>query len=229
MDTSQLHPDEEVRHSANQLVEILIPVVKGYATECGLENVSLALQVHGGMGFIEETGAAQFYRDQRITPIYEGTTGIQGLDLIGRKTIRDQGETCRAVIEAIRSDINQLDDIIELLSKKEKLNDSLKLLEETIESILQLAKKDIRIPAAICEPYLKMWGVIACGWQMIKASAISIELSKGNSDSFYSNKIQTADFYFNYELPKALYLKTIILNSAEDIADTDEKYFDEFN
>ena len=102
LDVARKHPDGETRNAAQNRVDLLVPVVKAWSTDCGVEIASLGVQVHGGAGFIEETGAAQHYRDCRITPIYEGTYGIQALDLVGRKIMRDRGEELNNFISEIR-------------------------------------------------------------------------------------------------------------------------------
>ena len=223
-DKSLKHPDSEIREFNQAMVDILTPIVKAHMTDTGLENVSIALQVHGGMGFIEETGAAQYYRDQRITPIYEGTNGIQALDLIGRKLLRDQGNIANAVIEYIRGDMQNVHQ-----QKLAKIRDSvlsgLDTIEVTIQAILEMAADDMRKPGGICEPYLRLWGTVCCGWQLARAAGVAMTLDDG-SDSFYSNKIETARFYFGYEMPKVASFQGAILNSANNIAELDTAIFD---
>jgi len=223
-DKSLKSEDPETRELAQAMVDVLTPIVKSYMTELGLENVSIALQVHGGMGFIEETGAAQYYRDQRITPIYEGTNGIQALDLIGRKLLRDQGHISRAVISFIRADIQNVHQP-ELKNMKDQITASLDLLESSIASILVMASEDIRKPAGICDPYLRLWGTICCGWQLARAAGAALTLDDGN-DPFYPAKIETARFYFAYEMPKANYHASVIQNGATSIAELDISLFE---
>jgi hypothetical protein len=215
-DKSLSHPDAEQRELNQAMVDILTPIVKGYMTEMGLENVSIALQVHGGMGFIEETGAAQYYRDQRITPIYEGTNGIQALDLVGRKLLRDQGKVAKLVVDHIRADIEKVSQS-ELSAMREQVLQGLETLEIAMNSVLEMGAGDIRQPAAICDPYLRLWGTVTCGWQLARAASIAMELDDG-ADPFYPAKTETARFYFDYEMPKADYHATTITNSAENIA-----------
>ncbi|MGI9311515.1 MAG: acyl-CoA dehydrogenase [bacterium] len=245
MDHAQRQLDSHKQAAAREMVEIMIPIVKGYATEVGLENVSLALQVHGGMGFIEETGAAQHYRDQRITPIYEGTTGIQAMDLIGRKLMRDDGAMNARVIARIRAECAALaaaadagadvsadavgdagaDEIAPMFAA---LSAALDALERAAKSVLQSGGADMRLAAAVGEPYLRLWGVVACGWQMLKAAAVSAaELRKDGQDEdpFHCNKLRTAKFYFATELPKASGLAEMIDASAELVAEADADSF----
>ena len=220
IDRSEKHEDEAERRAAREIVDILIPIVKGYSTELGLENVSLALQIHGGMGFIEETGAAQHYRDQRITPIYEGTTGIQAMDLVGRKLTRDGGEMTARVIDHIRADVSSLTGLDADMSKE--LGKGLDALDEAAQSLVKRSAGDIRQVAAVAEPYLRLWGVVTCGWLMAKAaSRAKVHVDNGSDDPFYATKIKTAKFYFASEMNRVDYLRETIVESAEIVAETD--------
>ena len=172
MDHSRRQVDADAKNRAREMVEILTPIVKGYATEIGTENVSLAVQVHGGMGFIEETGAAQHYRDQRITPIYEGTTGIQAMDLVGRKLTRDDGAMTLRVISEIRAECRALSAVGVVGGMAKTMDDALSVLSEAATDIVATATQDARLAAAVGEPYLRLWGVVACGWQMAKAADV---------------------------------------------------------
>ncbi len=226
MDKSERHPDPIQRQRYRALVEIMTPIVKGYATELGLENVSLALQVHGGMGFIEETGAAQHYRDQRITPIYEGTTGIQAIDLVGRKLVRDGGVMAAQVIEMIHQDSRLFSNEAPISSMVVSLETSIEQLQFSIQCILRMAKQDPKISAAVSDPYLRLWGVIACGWQAVKAADIAIrKRQSGSDDPFYQHKIEVAKFYFAVEMPKVDYYVRLIRDSGDIVARTDQSLF----
>lgn len=224
MDKAEKHTDENTRKAAQEIVEILIPIVKGYSTEIGLENVSLALQVHGGMGFIEETGAAQHYRDQRITSIYEGTTGIQAMDLVGRKLMRDGGQMTGRVIETIREDIAGFSAMPKAMG--EELESGLETLQAAASTLVERARSDIRQVAAVAEPYLRLWGVVACGWQMAKAAHRSqLQIDNGSEDTFYRTKLKTAEFYFSSEMNRVACLGDTIMKSAELVAETDIEMF----
>ncbi|MEJ2177416.1 MAG: acyl-CoA dehydrogenase, partial [Gammaproteobacteria bacterium] len=224
MDKAEKHPESETRKAAEEIVEVMIPIVKASSTEIGLENVSLALQVHGGMGFIEETGAAQHYRDQRITPIYEGTTGIQAMDLLGRKLLRDGGQMTRRVIEYIRQDASTLDTLSGTM--RQSLDTGLDALNASVDQLLENAGDDIRTPAAVSEPYLRLWGVVACGWQMAKAAHKSnLHLNVGSDDPFYRGKLQTAEFYFASEMPKVDYLAKMIRDSGALVSNAGTAFF----
>jgi len=257
IDHAQRQPDAEAKSRARDRLDILTPVFKGYATEIGVENASLALQVHGGMGFIEEAGAAQHYRDVRITPIYEGTTGIQALDLVGRKLSGDGGAATMRVIarlraecEAIAADAGDGDDgadgdgkaggtftVTDLRAMADSTCAALDLLREAAESLVAAAADDAALPGAVAEPYLRLWGVVACGWLMLKAAALSrARLAAGAGDdgadpselgdAFYRRKIHTARFYFAAEMPQAAALAEVIRTAAPLIAEVDASAFE---
>jgi len=185
----------------------MIPIVKGWSTEVAQEVTSIGLQVHGGMGFIEETGAAQYYRDARIITIYEGTTGIQANDLLGRKTARDAGIVARA----IAADIDRV--AAKLASHADPALNAIGLQLASSTSDLQAAI-DWLVPAfgpraraahAGAVPYLKLWGVVAGGWQMGRAALIAhAQLAEGTGNAdFLRAKIATARFYAECLLPQA--------------------------
>jgi len=224
IDKSIKHPDPEVREFNQVMTEIMTPIVKASMTDFGLENVSLALQVHGGMGFIEETGAAQYYRDQRITPIYEGTSGIQALDLVTRKTLRDRGRGVRMVIHHIRDDIGTVNDP-KLEGLIDAMKDAIGVAESSIEHILNLGMQSPNKPAAVCDAYLKLWGLVFCGWHMLKAADISLTRVEG-SDRFYANKIVTAQFFFDHDMPKVQLYWNIIQNGADALVEMDSGIFE---
>jgi len=217
-DKAALHPDEAERRRQGHLVEMLTPVVKGWCTETGNELTYLCIQIHGGMGFIEETGAAQYYRDARITTIYEGTTGIQANDLVGRKLARDGGESARTVIgmmRAIEGAVESVNDIGEVY--KQNLDD----LEAATHWLLQAAADDPRLPAAASTYYLELWGVTVGSWLMTKSAlAAQKALDAGEGDTaFYEAKIDTARYFANHVASTSGSLrKTITHGSASTLA-----------
>ncbi|NKB62318.1 MAG: acyl-CoA dehydrogenase [Gammaproteobacteria bacterium] len=226
MDKADRHLDDEERKQAQGFIEVMIPIVKGYTTEMGLENVSLALQIHGGMGFIEETGAAQHYRDQRITPIYEGTTGIQAMDIVGRKLLRDGGVMAATVIEMIAEDLKSFSSDERIARMVNALNEATDDLQLSIAHILNLSKENPQLPAAISEPYLRLWGVLVCGWLSAKAASVAVsKMEDGDDDMFYQNKIHTAKFYFSTEMPKIKYYAGMIRTSGELIVEMNSDRF----
>ncbi|MFO1301296.1 MAG: acyl-CoA dehydrogenase [Burkholderiaceae bacterium] len=199
--------DEAARRENMAVYEFLVPVVKGWSTEMSLEVASLGVQVHGGMGFIEETGAAQHYRDARILTIYEGTTAIQANDLIGRKTARDGGAVARALIAKVRETEAQLSARggADLTAIADRLSAGRAALETAVDFMVRAFKGDVRAAFAGSVPYLKLAGVVLSGWQMARAALAADELLKaGDGDAdFLSAKIATARFHADHLLTQA--------------------------
>jgi hypothetical protein len=191
------------RHQA--FVDFMIPIVKGHSTEVGQEVASLGLQVHGGMGFIEETGAAQHYRDARITTIYEGTTGIQANDLIGRKTARDAGATARAIAKEIAAVANRLGSSPDpdLQAIGVRLAAAEGALQRAIDWIVPAFGQNTRVAHAGAVGYLRLWGMAAGGWQMARAAEIAKKkLAAREGDAgFWNAKVATARYYADVLLP----------------------------
>src|SRR5262245_15664731 len=175
IDNAHANPDESARPRHQAFVDFMIPIVKGCSTELAQEIASLGLQVHGGMGFIEETGAAQHYRDARITTIYEGTTGIQANDFIGRKTARDGGEVARSVADDIERVAAELaahgDPALEAMGSK--LAGATKALRRALDWMVAAYGAETRVAHAAAVPYLRMWGLVAGAWQMGRAALIA--------------------------------------------------------
>jgi len=207
LDNGHAHPDDTARRRHQAFADFMIPIVKGWSTEIAQDVTSLGIQVHGGMGFIEETGAAQHYRDARIITIYEGTTGIQANDLIGRKTARDAG----AVASAVSAEIDKV--AAKLASHADPVLNAIGMqlaaaqadLQSAIDWLVPAFGQNTRAAHAGAVPYLKLWGIVAGGWQMGRAALIAQEqLTKGigNAD-FLRAKIATARFYAECLLPQA--------------------------
>ncbi|HEX6136347.1 MAG TPA: acyl-CoA dehydrogenase [Casimicrobiaceae bacterium] len=210
-------PGERKRHQA--FVDLMIPIVKGWCTETGQEVTSIGVQVHGGMGFIEETGAAQYYRDARITTIYEGTTGIQANDLIGRKTARDGGATARLVAGQMDKVAAQLashaDPSLEAIGLR--LAAAVAAVHSALEWMLKTYEANPRTAHAGSVPYLKLWGVTVGGWQMARAAKVAVDrLERGDGDEeFLRAKVATARFYAESLLPQAdAYAQSVVNGSA---------------
>ena len=214
------HPDAEVRARNRAFYEYLVPIVKGFSTETAVEVASLGIQVHGGMGYIEETGAAQYYRDARILPIYEGTTAIQANDLVGRKTLRDGGATAYACIAAMRDTLKTLDtetgradaaDREGLYLLRDNLDQAIQAYDGAVAFILEHAQSNIRAVYAASVPYLMLAGTVHGGWQMARAAlACRRQLAEGSTDPFYRAKLATALFYGAQVLPRALSLSAAV-------------------
>ena len=170
-DVAHHHPDAAVRKEAQAAYEYVVPIVKGWSTEISIDIASTGVQVHGGMGFIEETGAAQFYRDARILTIYEGTTAIQANDLIGRKTSRDGGATARRFIGQMRETAAELTRSGgDLAVIGERLTTAVGAYESAVDYVVKEFKSDIRAVFAGSVPYLKLAGIVHGGWQMGRAA-----------------------------------------------------------
>lgn len=217
-DFASRHPDDAKRADYQIIVDVLTPVVKGWCSEVANDITSQGIQVMGGMGFIEEAGAAQHFRDARITMIYEGTTGIQAADLVRRKLVLDQGAMVKKVIELMRSDIgtpNLMNEAeIELIS--EGAINGLELLEAATAWIVESEAKDPRLPYAASFYYLMLWGVVAGGWQMARASSIALNYIEDNCNtSFYDRKIVNSKYYAGYILPKTSGYYSSIVNGSE--------------
>jgi len=199
--------DEAERRRAVAAYEFLVPIVKGWSTEMSVEATSLGIQVHGGMGFIEETGAAQFYRDARILPIYEGTTAIQANDLIGRKTARDGGAVAREFVGQMRETAAALaaDGDARLASVGARLATAADGLAASIEAIVGHFRSDAHSAYSGSVPYLMQAGLSLSAWQLGRAALAARELL-GRPDvdkAFLEAKIVTAQFFAEHLLPRA--------------------------
>ena len=219
MDNAHLHPDPEARKRHQAFVDFMIPIVKGWSTETGQEVASLGVQVHGGMGYIEETGAAQYLRDARITTIYEGTTGIQANDFIGRKTARDGGAQARLVAD----DIDKL--AVELGNNKNpalrsigtRLSEAVAAVRKTTEWMVAATGSNPTAAHAVAVPYLRLWGLAVGGWQLGRAALIAAKrLADGAGDPrFMQAKIATARFFAEALLPQVAALARAVTDSGE--------------
>jgi hypothetical protein len=179
-------PDEAARNAAHAGVDLLIPILKGWCTETGIEVCDDGIQVHGGMGFIEETGIAQHLRDARITTIYEGTTGIQANDLIGRKVLRDGGRSMQALLSQIDAVCEQLEagDDAQLHAIGARLREGSKSLADSVRWILATGMQDLNAVLAGAVPFLHLCGVVCGGWQMARAAlAAQRKLAAGDGDA----------------------------------------------
>jgi alkylation response protein AidB-like acyl-CoA dehydrogenase len=219
LDRAHHHPDATERARWQSVFDLLTPVVKGWCTEQCNEIASLGVQVHGGMGFVEETGAAQHLRDARITSIYEGTTGIQANDLIGRKVAAEKGMTAKALISSMREFNHALGRTLDqsLNSIHRNLSVGIDCLAETTEWLLANYGTNPSAAGVASVPYLKLWGVVAGGWQMARAAVISqVRLDEGAEDpAFYRAKITTARFFAEHVIPQASAYRDAIVNGGE--------------
>jgi alkylation response protein AidB-like acyl-CoA dehydrogenase len=216
-DIAHRHPDEAKRNEHQAIYEYLVPIVKGWSTELSVDVTSLGVQVHGGMGFIEETGAAQYYRDARILPIYEGTTAIQANDLIGRKTLRDGGAVAKSLLAGIAQTVEALGTRQgpAFQSMQRELAQGHRALAAVVEFVLANAKRDPNAVFAGSVPYLKLAGIVLGGWQMARA-LLAAEQKRAEDPSFYGAKIATAQFYAEHVLSQATALEASIVSAKGD-------------
>jgi alkylation response protein AidB-like acyl-CoA dehydrogenase len=206
-DAAHHHADDKTRAENKAFAEFMVPIVKGWSTEMSVDVASLGVQVHGGMGFIEETGAAQHYRDARILPIYEGTTAIQANDLVGRKTLRDGGALAQSIIARVRETAAELAnaDAADLNAIGQRLGAAAEALSGAVDYIAGNAKANIHAVFAGSVPYLKLAGIVFGGWQMGRAAlAAARQLQQGAGDAgFLHAKMATARFYSEHFLAQA--------------------------
>jgi hypothetical protein len=235
LDRALREPDERARAESQAMVDLLIPVTKAWCTDLGCEIASLGVQVHGGMGFIEETGAAQHYRDARILPIYEGTNGIQALDLLGRKMLRDDG----AALTALVDEMHQTQALLEQQRSKDAtairgaLGEGIMTLEAAADFLIETGKDSIERAAAGASPFLRLLGTVAGGWLLAKgAAAAGRHLANGgdNGDGghdpgFLQAKLTTARFYAENVMPQVAGLASQVITGAGSTLALDEERF----
>jgi alkylation response protein AidB-like acyl-CoA dehydrogenase len=221
-DAAHAHPDEQVRGENQAFYEFMVPLVKGYSTEMSLEVASLGVQVHGGMGYIEETGAAQYLRDAKILTIYEGTTAIQANDLVGRKTARDGGQTALAIaaqIERTEGDLSKRDSLAARAVLK-RLSAARQAFQQTVAFIASKSKAEPNIAFAGSVPYLMLAGNVVAGWQLARALMVAEErLAQGDDSDFMNAKIATARFYADHILTRVPGLRDSIVEGTAGVTE----------
>jgi alkylation response protein AidB-like acyl-CoA dehydrogenase len=195
LDRAKRHPDQAIRDSNQALTDLLIPIVKAWCTDQGVRVASVGVQVHGGVGFIEETGAAQYFRDSRIAPIYEGTNGIQAMDLLGRKLLRDQGKAMQGLIAEIKTSLDGLDD-------KAALTDAVRQMEQATAAVLKTGQSNLPAALAVATPYLGLCGTVIAGWLLARAAKEARNQS-GLAPDFVAAKQATAAFFSSNLLVEA--------------------------
>jgi 3-(methylthio)propanoyl-CoA dehydrogenase len=224
LDLGEHHPDDAVRAAAQTRGDFLIPIVKGFCTENGIEVASTGIQVHGGMGYVEETGAAQTLRDVRITAIYEGTTGIQSNDLIGRKFGRDRGAALRAFLVEMQSSLEKLDGAHATVKVvRDAVQDSLARLGKSADVLLNALATSPDRAMAVSVPFLRFCALAIGGWLMARSAGIAAQrLAEGSPDrEFLDAKLVTAHFYATQVLPQVLSLEHIVAHGADAVVGTD--------
>ena len=219
-DASHHHPDAQVRQANAVFYEFMVPLVKGYSTEMSLEVTSLGVQVHGGMGFIEETGAAQYYRDAKILTIYEGTTAIQANDLVGRKTARDGGETAKAIAAQIAKTEAELNASGSAVAKTvaKHLAQARQSFVQVVDFIAAQAKADPNAVYAGSVPYLMLTGNLVAGWQLGRSVLVAEQRLKNDQDAaFMQAKLATAQFYAEHILTRVPGQADAVVNGAASV------------
>jgi 3-(methylthio)propanoyl-CoA dehydrogenase len=221
-DLAEYEQEPAARAAAQARGELLTPIVKGWCTEIGNEVAAIGVQVHGGMGFIEETGAAQYLRDVRITTIYEGTTGIQSNDLIGRKLARDAGAAMGALLAEMGRELEGLAATEELVDGTCRAAlEAVGLLRNATETLLKSLAMRPEAAMAVSVPYLKLCGYVIGGWLMAKSAAVAEDKLGGSEHEFYDAKVHTTAFYAAQVLPTALALARVVEAGAASVDGTD--------
>ena len=220
-DLAHHHADAQVRQSNQAFYEFMVPLVKGYSTEMSIDVASLGLQVHGGMGFIEETGAAQYYRDARILTIYEGTTAIQANDLVGRKTARDGGATARAIAAqiAVTEEALAADGTAASAAMRNRLSAARGAFLDVVDFVVEHNRANPNAVYAGSVPYLMLAGNLMAGWQMARALQVAErQLASGEGDAdFLQAKVATARFYAEHILIKVAGLRDAVVEGHESV------------
>ena len=221
LDLAESHADAAARARAQAQGDLLIPIVKGWCTEFGVELASIGIQVHGGTGFIEETGAAQWLRDVRITAIYEGTTGIQANDLLGRKLLRDKGAAMTTLLTQIEQELAAAAGTGPAHTVRAETLAAVRLLRETTVKLLDLGATQPDRALAVAVPYLMMCGFVLGAWLMARAAKLVSADPAQAGQEFNATKLATARAYVGLLLPRALAYSRIVLNGSDCIAGVD--------
>ncbi len=219
--------DDTSRTKHKARAELYTPIVKGWLTELAQEMTSHGIQIHGGMGFIEETGSAQYYRDARILTIYEGTTGIQGLDLVGRKTLSNKGEHLKDLLEEMQGTVNQLETNGQFSALADDLKQAVEIGQQARSWLLDNSQSDPLAAPSVGVNLLMLYGYICGGWLMaksaLKAQSI-LDTGEGDTD-FLNTKLKTTHFYFDHLLPRIFSHMEIIKSGSDSIMSVGEDQF----
>ena len=226
LDRARKHPDDAERRRCQAMVDLLIPVVKGWSTEMGVEVASLGIQVHGGMGFIEETGAAQHLRDARITTIYEGTTGIQANDLVGRKMGREEGRTALALIDLMEQEVTKCEKSADAGVREiaPSLREAVRHLRDTVKWVATTYPSNAAAVGAGSVYVLKLMGIVAGGWMLASCAEVAArDAAAGTGDADYlRGKILTARFFADHVMAQAPALAAAATRGAQSILGVEE-------
>ena len=226
LDKAKRHPDAAEQRRNQALTDLLIPVVKAWCTEQCVEIASTGVQIHGGMGYVEETGAAQYLRDARITTIYEGTTGIQANDLVGRKVGYEKGATALALIAQMRITATALA-AGELSAMGKSFAGAIDALDEATRWIVETFPQDPNAVYAVAVPYLKLFGTVGGGWMMVRAAQVAQRKcgQPAADTAFYEAKLATARFYCEHLLPQAAAFRHTVISGADSVMALAESQF----
>ncbi len=219
-DAAHHHPDADTRKVNQSFYEFLVPLIKGYSTEMSLTVTSLGVQVHGGMGFIEETGAAQYYRDAKILTIYEGTTAIQSNDLVGRKTARDGGQTAKGIAGQIEATEAELlaSGSAHALAVAKRLKAARLAFLDVVDFVAGNTKASPNAVFAGSVPYLMLSGNLMAGWQLARALLVAEKaVADGTDVAFMQAKVTTARFYADHILSQAPGVRDSIVDGADSV------------
>jgi acyl-CoA dehydrogenase len=219
-DIARHHPDAAVAERHRRLIDLLMPVVKAWSTEIGNEVTDMAIQVFGGMGYVEETGIAQHKRDLRISTIYEGTTAIQANDLIGRKILREGGETLRLLFEDMRAVAAELCGAGDLAPLGADLAADIATLEQTLDWMLEHGNSGLAEVLSGAVPFLMQLGTVCGSWQMGRAALVArAGIAAGHGDAVYlRGVVDLARFYFGQIAPQAASLSRVVMHGGASVA-----------
>jgi alkylation response protein AidB-like acyl-CoA dehydrogenase len=219
LDRAKRHPEAEERERSRLLLELLIPVTKGWCTDRACEIASLGVQIHGGMGFIEETGAAQYYRDARITPIYEGTNGIQALDLVNRKLMRDEGAAAMRFIAGLRQTETELGETGDegAAAIARALGAGIDALQQATEWLLKTYPTDARRAFVGASPYLSLFGTVAGGWLLAETALAGRGRAQSGEPGLATARMQSARFFADNIMPFAAALAAQVTAGGDSV------------
>ncbi len=229
-DVSKKHSSSEERAKFFERVSLLTPIVKAWATDKAINIADIGIQIHGGMGYIEESGAGQYWRDARITPIYEGTNGIQAIDLVNRKIVRDEGKSLFLLIEEIEANLSNYSN-----SGKTKFSDLSEIVRESVSTLsrstvflLNQASINSDLVESAAKIFLDIFGNTVCAWLMLLQAKSCEELltEKSQDPMFLESKIKTVKHFLKWQLPEILALEKILLDGQEDLSLVSKEDFD---
>jgi alkylation response protein AidB-like acyl-CoA dehydrogenase len=219
IDVEEKHPDADARQEAGDLVALMTPIIKAFLTDTGFEVANLGLQIYGGHGYIREWGMEQFVRDARIAQIYEGTNGVQAMDLIGRKVPEGNGRLMRRFLKLVQDDVKAAAGDPRLAELAKPMSEALRTLQETVMGVMQAAMKNPDEAGAAASDFLRMMGAVSTGWMWLRMATVAHEkLAAATGDAaFYEAKIKTARFYMTKLLPQIAALAATIKSGAAPV------------